>query len=171
MRYRIPEKFEQGAVKAYVQTYVVCDNCVLLLKKKQSDKFFSNEWVGIGGKIENEELPKKAALRELKEETGQEIFQKIKLCGIYSWTESSKTESKKGGINYIFISKITKKIEINNKEEGEFKWFTFEDAIKLEDLVPHLRFYLNKILNNPKSFYTGIAEYFDDKLVWYSESN
>jgi len=41
-----------------------------LLLKRSKNKIYPNIWQGVTGKINNNELPYKTALRELKEETG-----------------------------------------------------------------------------------------------------
>ena len=51
-----------------VAIFVVCDGRVLLIHHRQLDK-----WLPLGGHIELDEDPEKAALREAKEESGLEV--------------------------------------------------------------------------------------------------
>ena len=99
-----------------------------LLLKRSHDKIYPKIWQGVTGKIDNNELPYKTALRELKEETGltaKKIWTIDKVNTFY--------EPKKNIMNLIPIFGVivnTQKVILSN-EHTEYKWCNINEAIKL----------------------------------------
>ena len=107
-----------------------CDNndWLFLLLKRVSGKIYPGIWQGVTGKIDDNELPYQAALRELKEETGL-IPKKI-------WTIDKVNtfyDAKKNIMNLIPVFGVkvdTQKVILSN-EHIEYKWCNINEAIKL----------------------------------------
>jgi 8-oxo-dGTP diphosphatase len=68
--------FESGERKVVPATliYVFCENKILMIHRiKKNKDIHEGKWNGIGGKLELEESPQEAALREIEEESGLQI--------------------------------------------------------------------------------------------------
>ncbi len=101
---------------------------LFLLLKRSNDKIYPGIWQGVTGKIDNDEEPYRAALRELKEETNL-IPQKM-------WTIDKVNlfyDAKKNIMNLIPVFGVivdTQKVTLSN-EHIEYKWYNINEAIKL----------------------------------------
>jgi 8-oxo-dGTP diphosphatase len=118
-----------------VTTYIINDkNEFLLLFHKKL-----NQWVPAGGKIENDETPAEAAMRESFEETGLEI------CLLQTDDTPSNMPSpygvqlnpiKKGKIDHVdfiyFAKAKNTNIKLDETEATSCKWFSLEEVQKLE---------------------------------------
>jgi 8-oxo-dGTP pyrophosphatase MutT (NUDIX family) len=168
--YRIPKEYKIGQTNAFVQTYLVARNEVLLLKRPKTDKFFPDELIGIGGHIELLESAEQAALREIHEELGFKYCTHVDLRGVYFWLENSERKTDCGGINYIFTGSVAKQelFDLKDKTIGTLKWCKIAELSK-QPLAPHLKFFLIKILKDKNYFYTGSAIYTNDSLTWYGK--
>ena len=99
-----------------------------LLLKRSKSTIYPEIWQGVTGKIENSELPYKAALRELMEETG--------LNAKKMWTIDKVNyfyDSKMDIMNLIPVFGVTvnSKNVIISKEHSEYKWCNINETIKL----------------------------------------
>ena len=99
-----------------------------LLLKRSKNKIYPNIWQGVTGKINNNELPYKTALRELNEETS---LQPKKM-----WTidqVNSFYDAKNNIMNLIPVFGVS--VELKNvtlsKEHSEYKWCNISETIKL----------------------------------------
>ncbi len=124
-----PEKFEPD----FEATGCFCENNgkILLLQRASRDKF-GGFWGLPSGKIEKNETPYQAMLRELKEETGVqkpdiEFFKKIYVQ--YNGTQFTY---------YIFSTKFEKeKIKLIEQEHQDYCWISPKNALNLK-LIHHL---------------------------------
>ena len=104
------------------------DDWLFLLLKRADDKIYPGIWQGVTGKINNNEEPYKAALRELKEETNLEPEQ--------MWTIDKVNlfyDAKKNIMNLIPIFGVTvntQQIKLSN-EHIEYQWHHIDEAVKL----------------------------------------
>ena len=98
-----------------------CGNVAALDKK-------SGGYVGTtfpGGHLEEGETFHDAVIREVREETGLEIFDPL-LCGVYHWT-------KDGVHNVIFLYRAEKfSGEMKSSDEGDVYWIPLEQYRKKE---------------------------------------
>ena len=103
------------------------DKKIIILKQKQPDR---NWFLSLpGGRVDKKEIPRKSALRELKEETGY-ASKKIKL-----WNKFSGPSTIKWTI-YTFIAKDCEKIGkliLDSGEKIKVKLVTFNQFLKLSD--------------------------------------
>ena len=101
---------------------------LFLLLKRSNDKIYPGIWQGVTGKIDNDEEPYKAALRELKEETNltpQKMWTIDKVNLFY--------DAKKNIMNLIPVFGVivdTQKVVLSN-EHIEYKWYNIDEAVKL----------------------------------------
>ena len=101
---------------------------LFLLLKRSNDKIYPGIWQGVTGKIDNDEEPYRAAIRELKEETNL-IPQKM-------WTIDKVNlfyDAKKNIMNLIPVFGVivdTQKVTLSN-EHIEYEWYNINEAIKL----------------------------------------
>jgi 8-oxo-dGTP diphosphatase / 2-hydroxy-dATP diphosphatase len=129
--------------KVLTLCYVINNNKVLLGLKKRG--FGVGRWNGFGGKVENEESIKEAAIREIKEE-----------CGL-----DAKNLEEAGIIEFSFIKNPEEVLEVNlfrtteivseasESEEMKPQWFSF-DEIPYEDMWDDDQYWLADFLAGKK---------------------
>ena len=116
------------------------ENKVLVIDRKKKD------WPGItfpGGHVEPGESFTDAVIREIKEETGLDIYTP-QLCGIKDWTEDE--------CRYVVLFYKTNKFlgEITSSDEGEVWWEDINnfDNLKLAlDMKDMIRVFMEKDLS------------------------
>ena len=96
---------------------------VLLVKRNKNP--YKNCWNGIGGKLENDETPIEAAIRECKEETNIELINP-KLFITYQYPLSNPLNS---GTILNVVYDFIDEIEIQDNEEGHYEWRNIEFAL------------------------------------------
>ena len=148
---------ESGQVDFIADTYIVCENKVLL---RIHDKY--KIWLSVGGHIELNENPNEAAIREVKEEVGLDItlysgnqlyFQNTEVqtelippvfMNIHVINENHRHIS----MIYFGISKNTELILDTEKEVSPgCKWFTIEELDNPQyNIKPDIIFYAKEAL-------------------------
>jgi len=95
---------------------------LLLLRDDKPSIKFPNQWVTLGGMIEEGETPENAIKRELKEEIGIDL-QRFALFKVYEWPE--KTE-------WVYSAKLNLVPEKIDLHEGQkIKFFSKKDIEKM----------------------------------------
>ncbi len=111
--------------------YIEHNNNILLLHR-QNNKFQGNKWGIPGGKVEKNETPLQAAIREVKEETGYDISkQPIEDVGTV-YIEYSETDH---FIYHMFRTQLSdnpEAVKINFKEHKGFTWVTPAEGLKMD---------------------------------------
>ena len=126
--------------------FFLVDNQVLLGKKKRG--FGEGKWVGIGGKVEEAENIRDAAIREVDEEIGvipKELQQAGKI-GFY-FADESVPNSWNQEV-YVFLVEQWEG-DIRESSEIEPKWFPIEQ-LPLEMMWKDASYWLPKILAGQK---------------------
>lgn len=100
------------------------DKYLFLFRNKKEQDINKGKWIGIGGRIEENETPDACMDRETFEETGYTVLEK-KLYGqvIYKQVD--------GYVEHMYVYLITK-VEGERKSEcneGEFGWMTMEEFL------------------------------------------
>lgn len=115
-----------------VRTIVINDGKILLIQRSKDDKHNTLKWEIPGGKLDKGQDLMKAAERELIEEVG--IFATpVKPLVFFDSDIGGNTKYK--DIPYIRLAALyvseSRKVRVS-KEHEDFKWVTFEKALKLD---------------------------------------
>ena len=102
-----------------------------LLLKRANTKIFNDYWTFPGGRIENNENPKTAIKREIKEETN--LYFKPSLFKVYY--EDFPKFNWKAKVR-VFHGEFTGTVEIN-EESSEFGWFSLDEIKKMKLAFNH----------------------------------
>lgn len=118
-------RFEVAAV------FIENEDLILLLHR-QKNKSQANKWGIPGGKIEKNETPLQAAIREVKEETGFDISQQhIENLG----TVYIEYNERDHFVYHMFRTKLKGnpgEVKINFNEHKGFTWVTPSDGLKID---------------------------------------
>lgn len=130
------------------------DSILLALKKRG---FGEGKYNGVGGKLENNETPEEAMIRECKEEIGvtPTSYEKV---GYIHFDEYYK--GKKEQIAFHLYTVTEWEGEITESEEMRPQWF-FIDKIPYEKMFPDDKHWLPYIIQGKK-----INAYFDFDENW-----
>ena len=104
--------------------YIEKDGCYLMLHRiKKEHDVNRDKWIGVGGKLEPDEMPEECLLREVKEETGLTLLN-YQYRGILTFTaEGWESE-------YIFLYTASAfEGELTECNEGALEWVA-KDAIE-----------------------------------------
>lgn len=116
---------KQSIAAAYVEV-----GKELLLLQLSENKKEAKKWGVPAGKLEAEEDPEKAVVRELFEETGISLQESDSLCSL------GQLYVRKPGIDYIYNAfrvNLTKKPQVSLSEEHTiYRWLSVEEASKLD---------------------------------------
>jgi 8-oxo-dGTP pyrophosphatase MutT (NUDIX family) len=137
-----------------VEVFIVYKNKVLL---RLHDKH--KIWLSVGGHVELNEDPNQAALREVKEEVGLEIFladnRPIQLIRMKEGEIIAPRFMKRHPVSpkhehvvltYFATTRSDKvKVEHESDKSDDWKWVTLSELSKM-DLKPDIRFYAQQAL-------------------------
>jgi 8-oxo-dGTP diphosphatase len=112
-------------IRLYITKAIIeFNNKYLLLEKIKDDISDNNKgkWEVPGGKIEENETPEQAILREIKEETGLDcqIIKELPLLNMKKENFESKC--------HVFLIKTTSNKVMLSKEHSNFTWVTSEEV-------------------------------------------
>lgn len=141
--------------KNFVVILLFTNNYKQVLLVRRNKNPYINCWNGIGGKIEVNETPIEAAIRECKEETGIAIT-KPKLLVTYIYPEENIPNSNtRLNVLYDFVDKV----EVADNIEGHYEWkdveFIMDSNSKEIAGLSNLNQFVKEIfdLENIKKFY------------------
>lgn len=137
------------------EVFIVFKNKVLLRKH---DKY--KKWLSIGGHVELNEDPNETAVREAKEEVGLDIelneslrkfIQKdetTELIPPYFMNRHGISKTHEHVTLIYFATSNTNVLSENAEKEKseECRWFTKEEVIKNDEILPNIKFYALKAL-------------------------
>ena len=114
-----------------------------MLHRNTNKRILPNVWMAPGGHIEQNEGIFETAKREILEETGLQIKNlKVKAVGV-GILQDIQTD-----VYFYFVTADYKTGTIHkNPEDGELKWLTLKEILKLENLLSELKFVLPKVLD------------------------
>jgi 8-oxo-dGTP pyrophosphatase MutT (NUDIX family) len=129
MKYTVYYKEPEGFVAArhVAGCHIMCGNRFLLLRRHPRSSQ-GNTWGIPAGKLEKEETPVEAVIREIEEEIGLDITANLQEVGKLYITHSGSSY-----IFYLFHKKLTAfpEIVLCDDENVEFRWVTYDEAATL----------------------------------------
>lgn len=151
------EKFN-GRVMPILSTLVYCleNRQVLLMRRNKEPNL--GLWVAPGGKVEAGESPYDCAVRELREETGLRAS-KLRFRGLV--TEVSPRPEWQWML-FLYVTNDFSGNLIGDQREGEFRWWSLEEADNLS--IPQSdRVFFPKVIDFTQPFYQ--AKYIYDAAL------
>jgi 8-oxo-dGTP diphosphatase len=107
--------------------YIKRDNQTLMLyRNKKENDYHEGKWNGLGGKFEQGETPEECAIRELKEETGLDIYNP-QLKGMITFP---MFDTKEDWYVFLFVVKEFEG-ELIDSPEGHLEWIDDEKLFQL----------------------------------------
>lgn len=97
-----------------------------LLMKRNQNKIYEHLWQGVAGKIESGETASKAAIRELKEETGLDPVNMFVADHVSRFYE---THGDRINLVPVFGIEVDSEEVILSEEHIDFKWVSIDDAL------------------------------------------
>ena len=132
------------------------DQYLMLYRNKKKNDPNQGKWMGVGGHIEDNESPKEAMIREIKEETGLDVI-RFKERGVAIFINDDYQEKM-----YLFIFFLTKG-ELIECNEGELKYFK-EDEIYHLNMWEGDKYFLPIMFSN-EPYFEMTLYYHNDKFV------
>lgn len=148
------KKYKEYKTILSVGALIWCKGKVLLLKRADDKNVDPGVYSVVGGKVEPHESFYDAILREIKEETGLNKFESIRL---YSVTQHPSPRAGAEWVNLYFHINIAEQIEVPSSEDGEFYWIDPSDVDRLP-IVKDLQEYIKILAKNPKAFMFGFFD-------------
>jgi dATP pyrophosphohydrolase len=101
---------------------------LFLLLKRSDNKIYPGIWQGVTGKIDNEEIPYKTAIRELKEETGLTPNQLWTIDKVNMFYDAEKNIM---NLIPVFGVVVDSTNVVLSNEHCDYKWCNINKTIKL----------------------------------------
>lgn len=133
---------------------------ILLMKRGEHKRIYPGYFNGVGGHIERDEDPLSGAIREIREETGLDVFN-VQYCG----SSHIDAGQQAGIVLFVFTAQSTSRTLIGS-EEGTLHWVPLSEALNGDlQLVEDLPIILRRIFverNIP--FFAHVSYDEDDQL-------
>lgn len=106
--------------------YVQSNGCTLMIHRtKKRGDIHAGKWNGLGGKFEPGETPEECVIREVREESGLQIYQP-RLRGLLVFPDFG------GDDWYVFVFTATRfSGELTESPEGDLRWIPDEELEQL----------------------------------------
>lgn len=132
--------------KVVVGCFILNDKNEILLVKSYK---WPGKWVVMGGHIEWRESIADACARESKEEVGLDV-QFVRVIEVAEFIFDPNFHEQK---HFVALQSECQVVgdptpTIDNDEIQEARWFTLEEAIKLENILPVTRKTIQKLVNS-----------------------
>ncbi|MFP4324125.1 MAG: NUDIX hydrolase [Anaerolineales bacterium] len=135
---------------------------VLLMKRGPHKRVFPNRYNGLGGHIERDEDPLRAAVREIREEAGIEVSNP-RLRGVINIDAGQP-----GGIMLFVVTAQARSRAVGECDEGTLEWVPLR-AITGKNLVEDLPILLPRLFGSGASetpFSAHVSYTADDRLMF-----
>ena len=126
-------------------SFVFNGNDVLLMKRAPHKRVFPNQYNGLGGHIERDEDPLTGARREIKEESGLDVYD-LKLRSVHNIDAGADS----GIILFVYTAESDSRDFVNEGSEGNLEWVSVA-SLSDYDLVEDLPIILPKLLEMPET--------------------
>ena len=146
-------------MKNSVLCYIEKDEKYLMLyRNKKKNDCNGGKWIGVGGKLEENESPDEALLREVKEETGLTLTS-YRFRGIVTFV----SDVWEGEYMYLYTADRFEG-EIIDCDEGELDWID-KKAVPSLPIWEGDRIFLNKLLEDRGDVFFVKLTYKGDTLI------
>lgn len=142
--------------------FVLHGDAVLLMKRAPHKRVFPNRYNGVGGHLERDEDPLIGAVREIKEETGLDVFD-VRLRGVHN----INTGGDGGIVLFTFTAHSDSRDITVESPEGSLHWIPTAEIAGL-DLVEDLPYILPRVLAMPDAappYFLHVSYDADDQIV------
>ncbi|PKY14765.1 hypothetical protein RhiirB3_426839 [Rhizophagus irregularis] len=127
-----------------ISTVVINDNLQLLISRRNDDvEALAGHWQFPGGKVEDNEECSAAALRELKEETGIEIFDKL-----FHWKHFHFNSSTYEGIDIFLVYTTQGSRHMEKEKNSEWIFVPLHELQSYSPLCPSIYTAIDAGLND-----------------------
>jgi len=120
----------QGVEQCVVGAIVHHEGTVLLLKRTKDD-FMGGVWELPSGKVELDEAPDKALIREVKEETGLTVIEISEYLGSFDYQSGSGKKSRQ----FNFAVDVAAPEPVRLTEHDAYTWTLITDDLPVTDAV------------------------------------
>lgn len=146
------------------EVYIIHKNKLLMFKRSEAKKKFPGWWALPGGHIDEDEDPLKAAIREVKEETGVNVSSdQVKLKAVAMHHHLDRKEMY---VAFAFLAHIDMEPQLaSENDEGSSHWVEIEKAKVLENVFPPIKYYFKHILNNQPGVIYNNSQWENTQLV------
>lgn len=131
---------------------------LLLMKRAPHRRIFPNQYNGVGGHIERNEDPYTGAIREMREETGLNVYD-VELRGIHNIDAGAES----GIMVFVFTATSDTREFTQDEREGTLHWVSKAEAMTL-DLVEDLPYVLPRILTDNLLYFAHVSYDNDDQI-------
>lgn len=139
-------------------------NNKILLQKKSKGLFGGGKYNAPGGKLKENELPEKGAIREVFEETGLRINKLEQIGELIFYIDKNKIPD---WIVYVFLTADFSGKLRNNCLEGVLEWFD-KDNLPYDEMWDDDRLWIPLLLQNKKFIGTFYFSKNFEKLLDYT---
>jgi 8-oxo-dGTP diphosphatase len=141
--------FEAGIRKVIpaVLVYVTCGDEVLMLQRGgRPEDFHSGKWNGLGGKLDPDESPLEAAVRETREESGLALSPvSFRARGFVQFPNFKPQKSEDWWVSVFTVELSRKPAQLRAGDEGSLHWVARARVLELP-LWPGDREFLPRVL-------------------------
>jgi ADP-ribose pyrophosphatase YjhB (NUDIX family) len=147
-----------------VDVFIQYQDSILMFKRSETKKAFPGWWALPGGHIDEGENPLSAAIREAKEETGLALTpQEMQLKFVATHYHTDRNEVY---IVFGFLAVIEHKPkQLEDNIEGTAQWIEKSQLMKLENVLPPVKYYFEHVLNNRSGIMYNYSTWNNSQLV------
>ncbi len=128
---------------------------LMLHRTKKKQDINAGKWIGVGGKLEQDESPDDCIIREVWEETGLRL-RNLRMRGVITFILPENE------ISFLYTAEAEGELH-RDCSEGELQWMPISDIDQLE-LWPGDRIFL-PLLKSKNAFFSLKLTYENDRLV------
>ena len=133
---------------------------LMMLRNKKENDINANKWIGVGGKIEENESPREGVIREIKEETGL-IPNDLVFRGILYFSYGTKDSEKIWVYSCHSYDRTLKECD-----EGTLEWIDEDKVLNLE-LWEGDHIFLERMINSNDKFCIELKYDDDGNFIEY----
>lgn len=130
---------------------------LMMLRNKKKNDPNAGKWIGVGGKLENDESIHNGMIREVKEETGYDVleYQYRGIVDFFSDIYASET------MHLFVVTKFSGSLK--SCDEGSLAWISYDELSSLPMWQGDQIFI--ELIRNPSPFFHLTLRYEEAKLI------